>query len=81
MAKFLVIVESPAKGRTISKFLGKDYEVLFSMGHLVDLPLSKMGVDIENNFKPQYIVVRYCLPTTCSGRWEALSCQARKKDN
>jgi len=57
MKGFLVIVESPAKSKTLSKFLGKDYEVASSMGHLIDLPSSKMGVDIENDFKPQYVVV------------------------
>ncbi|MFH0731379.1 MAG: type I DNA topoisomerase [Candidatus Omnitrophota bacterium] len=58
MSKSLVIVESPTKGRTISKFLGDAYEVTSSMGHLMDLPHSKMGVDIENNFKPEYVVVK-----------------------
>ncbi len=50
----LVIVESPAKAKTISKYLGKDYVVKASMGHLRDLPKQKMSVDIENNFKPEY---------------------------
>lgn len=57
MAKSLVIVESPAKAKTISKILGKDFEVVPSMGHIVDLPRTRMGVDIENNFKPNFIVV------------------------
>jgi DNA topoisomerase-1 len=56
--KNLVIVESPAKARTISKFLGKDYKVLASMGHVRDLPKSKLGFDPENNFEPQYMVSR-----------------------
>lgn len=56
MAKNLVIVESPAKARTISGFLGSDYKVLASMGHIRDLPASKMGIDIEHDFKPQYEV-------------------------
>lgn len=56
MAKNLVIVESPAKAKTISRFLGKDYMVLASMGHVRDLPKSNMGIDIENNFDPQYQV-------------------------
>ena len=51
----LVIVESPAKAKTIQKYLGKDYEVIASMGHVRDLPKSKLGVDVEDNFKPQYI--------------------------
>ena len=57
MAKSLVIVESPAKAKTINKFLGDDYLVTASMGHIVDLPKSKLGVDVENNFKPEYIVM------------------------
>ena len=57
-AKDLVIVESPAKAKTIEKYLGNDYKVRASMGHLRDLPKSKMGVDIENGFEPQYIAVR-----------------------
>lgn len=54
----LVIVESPAKAKTISKFLGKGYRVEASMGHVIDLPKSKMGIDIDNNFEPQYITIR-----------------------
>ena len=57
-AKDLVIVESPAKAKTIEKYLGGDYKVTASMGHLRDLPKSKMGVDIEHGFEPQYIPVR-----------------------
>ena len=51
----LVIVESPAKAKTIKKYLGSGYEVIASMGHVRDLPKSKLGVDVEDNFKPQYI--------------------------
>jgi len=54
----LIIVESPTKARTITKFLSGDYNVLATTGHLKDLPKSKLGVDIENNFKPDYIVVK-----------------------
>ena len=57
-AQDLVIVESPAKAKTIEKYLGGDYKVKASMGHLRDLPKSKMGVDIEHGFEPQYIPVR-----------------------
>ena len=57
-AKDLVIVESPAKAKTIEKYLGSGYKVTASMGHLRDLPKSKMGVDIDNGFEPQYIPVR-----------------------
>ena len=56
--KNLVIVESPAKARTISKFLGSDYKVMASMGHVRDLPKSKLGFDPENNFEPQYMISR-----------------------
>ena len=54
----LVIVESPSKAKTIGKYLGSDYVVKASMGHLRDLPKSKMGVDLEQDFTPQYIPVR-----------------------
>jgi len=54
----LVIVESPAKAKTIQKYLGKDYEVLASNGHIRDLPKSKLGVDVENNFQPQYTEIK-----------------------
>ena len=54
----LVIVESPAKAKTIQKYLGKGYEVMASMGHIRDLPKSRLGVDIENGFKPEYIDIR-----------------------
>lgn len=56
--KKLVIVESPAKARTIEKYLGSDYVVRASMGHVIDLPKSKLGVDVENNFEPEYITIR-----------------------
>ncbi|GAB6098906.1 type I DNA topoisomerase [Halanaerocella petrolearia] len=56
--KKLVIVESPAKAKTISKFLGSDYHVEASMGHVIDLPKSQLGVDVENDFKPKYITIR-----------------------
>lgn len=58
MAKSLVIVESPAKAKTISKFLGKNFKVAASMGHVRDLPKSQLGIDIENNFAPKYITIR-----------------------
>ena len=57
MAKNLVIVESPAKAKTINKFLGKNFLVTSSMGHIIDLPKSKIGIDVENDFKPQYVVM------------------------
>ncbi len=53
---YLVLVESPTKTKTLEKFLGKDYKVLASMGHVRDLPKSKLGIDVENNFTPQYII-------------------------
>lgn len=58
MAKYLVIVESPAKVKTIKKFLGSNYEVMASQGHIRDLPKSQMGVDVENDFEPKYITIR-----------------------
>ena len=58
MAKNLIIVESPAKSKTIKKFLGKNYEVVASNGHVRDLPKSQMGVDLENDFEPKYITIR-----------------------
>lgn len=58
MAKNLVIVESPAKAKTIKKYLGSNYEVIASMGHVRDLPKSTLGVDVENNFEPKYINIR-----------------------
>lgn len=58
MGQNLVIVESPAKAKTISKYLGKNYTVEASMGHVRDLPKSKLGVDIEENFTPKYITIR-----------------------
>ncbi|MFA6322740.1 MAG: type I DNA topoisomerase [Candidatus Buchananbacteria bacterium] len=54
--KNLVIVESPTKAKTITKFLGKDYKIESSFGHIRDLPKSKLGVDVENNFEPQYVI-------------------------
>lgn len=56
--KYLVIVESPTKAKTIDKYLGSNYKVVASKGHLRDLPKSKMGVDIENHFEPHYISIR-----------------------
>lgn len=58
MAKNLVIVESPAKAKTIKKFLGSNYEVIASNGHVRDLPKSQMGIDIEHDFEPKYITIR-----------------------
>lgn len=58
LAKYLVIVESPAKVKTVKKFLGSNYEVAASNGHVRDLPKSQMGIDIENDFEPKYITIR-----------------------
>ena len=57
MAKSLVVVESPAKAKTINKYLGKDYKVIASMGHVRDLPKSKLGVDVDEDFEPTYEVI------------------------
>ena len=58
MAKNLVVVESPAKVKTIKKFLGSNYQVVASMGHVRDLPKSSMGIDVDNDFEPKYITIR-----------------------
>ena len=58
MAKNLIIVESPAKSKTIKKFLGKNYEVVASNGHVRDLPKSQMGIDVEKDYEPKYITIR-----------------------
>ncbi|MBC5713298.1 type I DNA topoisomerase [Roseburia sp. BX1005] len=58
MAKYLVIVESPAKVKTIKKFLGKNYEVTASNGHVRDLPKSQLGIDVEHGYEPKYITIR-----------------------
>ncbi|MBN2053348.1 DNA topoisomerase I, partial [bacterium] len=57
MAKSLVIVESPAKAKTINKFLGSDYEVKATVGHIKDLPKQRLGIDVSNNFLPDYITI------------------------
>ena len=57
MSKALVIVESPTKAKTINKYLGKDYDVDFSLGHVKDLPKNKIGVDLDNDFETEYIVI------------------------
>src|SRR5512139_844701 len=57
MAKNLVIVESPAKAKTLQKYLGRDFQVKASVGHIMDLPKSKLGVDIDKDFEPQYEVM------------------------
>lgn len=58
VAKNLVIVESPAKVKTIKKFLGTRYDVEASMGHVRDLPKSQMGIDIDHDYEPKYITIR-----------------------
>ena len=58
MAKYLVIVESPTKVKTIKKFLGSNYEVAASNGHVRDLPKSQLGVDVENDYEPKYITIQ-----------------------
>ena len=76
MAKNLVIVESPTKARTIKRFLGKDYQVLASVGHVRDLPKSRLGVDIENNLEPEYINIRGKAPVI-----NEIKDAAKKADN
>lgn len=75
MAKNLVIVESPTKAKTISKMLGRNYKVVATVGHLRDLPKSRLGVDIENNFEPEYINVRGKAP-----KINELKAEAKKSD-
>lgn len=58
MTERLIIVESPTKAKTLKKFLGRRFKIVASKGHLIDLPKSKMGIDIENNFQPKYITIR-----------------------
>ncbi|MBW2216512.1 MAG: type I DNA topoisomerase [Deltaproteobacteria bacterium] len=58
MSKNLLIVESPAKARTIKKYLGPDFKIMASVGHVKDLPVKKLGVDVEKNFKPEYITIK-----------------------
>ena len=58
MAKALIVVESPAKAKTLKKYLGRDYEVKASVGHIRDLPVSSLGVDVENDFAPQYVTIK-----------------------
>jgi len=63
MPRSLIIVESPAKTRTIRQFVGKGYELAASMGHVRDLPKSTLGVDVESDFKPKYVTIRERSPT------------------
>ncbi len=58
MTKNLLIVESPTKARTIKRYLGSDFEIFSSMGHIKDLPPTKLGVDVENGFKPEYVTIK-----------------------
>lgn len=58
MADYLVIVESPAKAKTIERYLGKKYKVKASMGHIRDLPKSQMAIDVEDSYEPRYITIR-----------------------
>ena len=58
MSKHLLIVESPTKARTIKRYLGSDFKVMFSMGHLKDLPVKRLGVDIAKDFKPEYVTIK-----------------------
>ena len=74
--KSLVIVESPTKARTIQKFLGKDYEVLSSFGHVRDLPKRELGVDVDKNFEPKYII-----PTKAKKIVSELKKESAKADN
>ncbi len=74
LAKKLVIVESPAKAKTIGKFLGRNYKVVASVGHIRDLPKSRLGIDIENNYEPDYINIRGKGPIIKELKKEAKGC-------
>ncbi|HPN73494.1 MAG TPA: toprim domain-containing protein, partial [Candidatus Omnitrophota bacterium] len=74
--KYLVIVESPAKSKTINKILGTSYKVMASMGHIVDLPSSRMGIDFDNDFSPEYIVMKGRAKYLSAIKKEAAPCQA-----
>lgn len=76
MAKNLIIVESPAKAKTIGKILGRNYKVVASVGHVRDLPKSKLGIDIEENFEPNYITIRGKGPVI-----KELKKEAKKSEN
>jgi len=58
MSKSLIIVESPSKAKTLKKYLGKNFNVMASVGHIKDLPKSKFGVDLDKNFEPRYVIIR-----------------------
>jgi len=58
MSKNLLIVESPAKAKTIKKYLGPDFRIMASVGHIKDLPVSKLGVDVDNDFSPEYVTIK-----------------------
>ena len=58
MAKNLLIVESPAKAKTIKKYLGPDFKIMASVGHVKDLPVKRLGVNIEEGFKPEYVTIK-----------------------
>jgi DNA topoisomerase-1 len=76
MPKNLVIVESPAKARTISRFLGSDFLIESSLGHVRDLPTSKLGIDVEHNFQPTYII-----PQKAKATVKKLKEEAKKSEN
>ena len=76
MGKKLVIVESPAKAKTINKILGKDYVVESSIGHIRDLPMKELGVDVENNFKPKYVIADGKKKVIDTLKREAKACDA-----
>ena len=75
MSKKLVIVESPAKSRTINKYLGSEYSVKASYGHVRDLPVKKLGIDIDHEFKPQYVISKSKSKTVTALRKTAKTCE------
>ena len=73
--KNLVIVESPTKARTLGQFLGKDYSITASMGHVRDLPRGEFGVDVENDFAPKYVIPKEKIKSVNNLAKEAASCE------
>ncbi len=76
MAKQLVIVESPAKAKTINKYLGSGFLVKASMGHIRDLPKDKLGIDIEHDFKPEYEIIQMRKETVAELQKSASECES-----
>ena len=77
MAHYLVIVESPAKVKTIKKFLGSNYTVVASQGHVRDLPKSQLGIDVENDYEPKYITIFFSSSFKAAARCQEIASPSR----